>query len=150
VDVLPFTGASPKHLDSPGYEIHLGDEGFLLFILVLEEGRGSGDNCVFPILEIGEGVGIRIVGPIRSNDIQEPRGVRNPFRGVEGPFLGGDVVNKEKTNGIWSEIKWAVKALAGPSASSSLRNSLRASAPEEKWILAWGSREAISLSQRLV
>ena len=43
-----------------------------------------------------------------------------------------------------------MKALDGLLDDSSLLNSFRASEPEAKWILAWGSRAAISLSQRLV
>jgi hypothetical protein len=80
----------------------MGDKGFLLFVLVFEIGRGCGYNSVFPVLDVDEGVCFRIVGPSRGNNIQEARGVRNPFRCVEGPFLGGNAVGKEETN--WDMI----------------------------------------------
>ena len=69
---------------------------------------------------------------------------------LKARFLKGVLLRKKSPTGMWSERIWAVKALESLGAFSSLLNSLRASEPEEKCILAWGSKVAISLSQRLM
>ncbi len=96
--ILPFPSASPKHLDGTGNEVDLRNKSLFDPLLVLEVGGGGRDDRLLLVLDIGEGVDLVIMRPGRSDACNEAGGVRDPLRGVEVPFLGGDVVDKEEPN----------------------------------------------------